>query len=387
MIRQQLSGLSPAQRSLLKASEHVRLAPVGRHVAGRDEIDVLSRELLPDGGIAVYLKAWRDGQPLGFGADGSFEIERVRLYDPPIMVPDPSGTYIRRDELGQAIQTYREDPAAALLDRLFNVVRLVGKEGSSIVPGKTSRTVTVVSPVAGTGTAPVDGRTGRTGVDETWATIRAGAGNESSDTANIFAAPIVYASTTTDQFQRIRRVILGFPTSAVGSDVVSAAVLQIYGQDTDNGLGDGETGIVSCAIGDESALADSDYAVANFGGTDFATRIGGAAWDTGGLNDFDLNASGIAHINGAGNTMFGQRLGWDIDDSAPTWSSNVFTLIAGHAVDNTGTTTDPVLTITHAAAAVGGDIPYYRSNQSGLWLPFLGMEALRRRKNRIRSNS
>src|SRR3989344_2016473 len=42
-----------------------------------------------EGGIEILARAWKDGKQLGFGKDGSVEIERFKIFNPPILVDDP----------------------------------------------------------------------------------------------------------------------------------------------------------------------------------------------------------------------------------------------------------------------------------------------------------
>ena len=69
-----------------------------------------------------------------------------------------------------------------------------------------------------------------------------------------------------------------------------------------------------------------------------------------------MNATGIGNVNGSGNTWFGFYADAILDDAEPTWENNVETGVSWYQVDESGTSNDPVLSITHSASA-GGTVP------------------------------
>src|SRR3989338_7388092 len=46
-------------------------------------------------GVELFARAWRGTQQLGFGSDGSVEIERFRIFNPPILFDFANVTIIR----------------------------------------------------------------------------------------------------------------------------------------------------------------------------------------------------------------------------------------------------------------------------------------------------
>ena len=45
-----------------------------------------------EGGIQIFAQAWNlDGTQVGFGKDGTVDIERFQIINPPILVPDENG--------------------------------------------------------------------------------------------------------------------------------------------------------------------------------------------------------------------------------------------------------------------------------------------------------
>lgn len=110
-------------------------------------------------GVQVFARAWKDGKQIGFGADGTVDMERFRIFNPPIMVPDKNGTYERKNEKGEVTGKYREDPKEALLqvieDNISVMKNIHGDE--KIVLGKKGNTTSTFYPDADTESTSVDG--------------------------------------------------------------------------------------------------------------------------------------------------------------------------------------------------------------------------------------
>lgn len=192
-------------------------------------------------------------------------------------------------------------------------------------------------------------------VSASWATIR---GNATSGTAADSGNPVnhkIRASTTTDEWDRYNRSIYGFDTAAIDDgDVVSAAVLSFFG-DGSSTVDDFTDDLVIDRTIPNSAtsVTSSDYNAADWDEVSQANRINLSAWDTtdGNTNDFTLNSTGEGNINKTGVSWFGMRMGIDFDNSEPTWASAEDSQIGTYFAEETGTTKDPKLVVTHAAAA------------------------------------
>ena len=91
-IEAKLEGKSARERADIKAAEIVNSDPKGTYQDAtyglRIEIQSVAKI---DGGVEVFARAWRGATPLGFGEDGSVEIERFRIFNPPVLVDDPNG--------------------------------------------------------------------------------------------------------------------------------------------------------------------------------------------------------------------------------------------------------------------------------------------------------
>ncbi len=345
-LKERLRDLPADERANRKADEIVSRSRAMTYQYDDLTIEVISIEKI-DGGVQVFAKAWRDGKPLGFGSDGSVEIERFKIYNPPVMVPE------RRFSLASSsFETVLvENPQQALRESVAQTIQIVGKEGTNIVEGKVGNTTSTFYPTAGTGSAPVDGIIYRNGVNETFSTIRGGAGTLSDDTgAELDHQLSTFPTATTNQFTTLSRGITGFNTSTLAGEDISSATFSLYLVQVSNGLGSTGIDVVSVTPASESSLSSSDYAVANFGSTIFATNSGTTLNQ---YHDWTLDSNGIAYINKSGNTMFGTRLEWDVDNSfGGSWSNKTGTRRNYRTADQTGSTEDPKLVVVHETAVV-----------------------------------
>lgn len=325
---------------------------------------VLDIEKIPKG-IAVYFRAFdSENNQIGFG-DGTVDIERLQIFHPAVLVEDPTGDIVRtyQDiEDGEVVRewsvTYKEDYVGAIVTDLTLATNNQISRGleSNIERGKIGQTTTTVRPDGGT----ADGDTDTVLWDFTtsvspWNTQHdlTSVDSNAPTTANVDSR---IRSHFSNNWLSIFRVILGFDTSAVGSDTVSAATLTLTGdglfQDAFN-----QDVVIDHATPPSGggAYAGSDYANSNFDSTDQAPRLDLGSWNTSGTNDFSLNATGLANINGSGDTFFAVRMSGDIDDIEPSYVSNSSSYASFYAADETGTTNDPVLVITHSAGGGGGE--------------------------------
>lgn len=327
------------------------------------EIEIVNVEAI-DGGVQVFARAWSDKVQIGFGTDGTVDIERFRLFNPPILVCDDAGSIVRIQEADDNIgipyaeMRYREDPKQALLESLAHILT-VKKEifgTAAIVPGKVGNTTSTFYPDSGTGGTTIDGQLnhsqgGATGVS--WATLRNGAGTAATATATTTVVSYLRARATSGNYDLMIRSAFGFDTSAIpDTDAISSATLSFYGTAAGS-TQDLTANVVSKTLASNSNLSSSDYAIANYGSTKFSTGKLFSTWNTSGFNDFVLNASGIAHINKTGVTNFGTLSEEEIDNTAPTptgGGSVITSSITCYTADQSGTSQDPTLVVEHASA-------------------------------------
>ncbi len=220
---------------------------------------------------------------------------------------------------------------------------------SAIYPFAISDSATYY-PDADPETTSVDGKVAQSIISTgTWAEIRDGAGDNSSDT-DISASFIGVASTTSNRWSQIVRGIFLFDTSGLPDDVnITAATLSLYGSNkvtisswTLN------INVYSSAPASNTALAAGDYD--SLGATAFSdTSITYANWSITGYNDFALNASGIAAISKTGVSKLGARnADHDVANSAPTWEDQKYTYLYTYMSEK-GEGYKPKLVVTYTA--------------------------------------
>ena len=306
------------------------------------EIEIVETNII-NSGIEVFARAWQDGQQIGFGADGSVDIERFRIINPPVLVPDDNGNVPVEQaaipEMGveQTTYHYREDPEEAVLQVLErNISGLKNKhDDKKIVPGKIGQTTTTVYAGANDGYV--------FDAEPTWAGVRSAGGQGSSFTATILA---VQASRESASNWIIYRSPMPFNTSAVGGDTVSSAVLYFTPQTKDSSGSDNQS--VCLDLVTTITPATGDYAISNWATTDQASRVAFGTMSVDTETSLSLNATGISNINGSGTTNFGFRASYDMDNTTPTDPGGNMRIFP-YASEQSGTTRDPRLVIEHAA--------------------------------------
>lgn len=351
--------LKPAhERAIIKSAKIAELNPIGVYDNSTYGLKIEIKDIKAiDNEVQLYARAWKGTQQLGFSQDGSVEWERFRIINPPILVDDINGDIIREwtdSFTGITKQRkLREDPSQALKESLAHTISLIGKTNNNIVKGKEGRTTLIVYPDADPESTSVDGITRRESVNETWSTIRSGAGTNALP-SNADGSISIGSSLTTNQFKELRREVVLFDTSALTADAtISSAIMSIKANDkTDNlTLGDGfKLVVVSSTPASNTNLVAADFNIANWGSTEFSQRIARSGFTVGSFSNFTINATGLSNISKTSITKFGIRdAGYDIDNVQPTWVIDTFSQINWDAADTAGTTSDPKLVIEYTA--------------------------------------
>lgn len=222
-------------------------------------------------------------------------------------------------------------------------------------------TVSTFYPEGGPNPEAIDGSTGRGGVDETWGTIKGSAGNESSDSATTITQAIL-ASTTTNQWEIMRRSVFLFDTRSLDDGwTISAATMGLVITSVTDDFSD-SLSMVTTTPASDTALVDADFNVGNWTTTKQATdlTLAGLTADSSTYNDFTLNSTGRGNISLDGVTKFGIRNTSENDSGTqPGWGSNSasFAIIASSEEVLSGDKR-PRLVVTHntATAAITGTI-------------------------------
>lgn len=351
MISDKLKTEHPSLRASLKGQEIAKIGPQARQrvqFGGADyDIEIVSLNAI-SGGVEVFARAWKGGEQVGFGKDGTVDIERFRFINPPILVDDPTGDIVFEwvDEItGANTRKLREDPEEAIKQALVGTIKTVGKKGNNIVQGKVGNTTTTVF-------ATEDGRVLRTGTNLTWADLRDGAGTSTSTGATFTPATLQHGSVT-DRFSGMARGIYVFDTSSIGdTDTIDSATFSLYGFAEADASGlNMSMNVFNATPADEGNIVAGDYT--QLGTTAFSdTPIAISAYTLEAYNDFAFNATGEAAIDKTGNTPIGTRNNFDSSNVAPTWSDSAFDFFNAYGMAETGTTKDPKLVVEHTGAAV-----------------------------------
>lgn len=345
------------ERASIKGREIAKLRAVPRTKRDRYDIEIVSTKSI-EGGVEVYARAWDSRGQIGFGPDGSVDIERFRIYNPPILVPDPSGDIVRvreaEPERGIERQEfrYREDLQEALLQVIEHNLSVMKNvhDSSNIEQGKKGRTTSTFYPDPHAESTSVDGYASRNEC-YTFSHIRGTSGNESNDAA--FSDWVVRLSSCgSSNFQLITRSIFGFYTAPIGSDTVSSATFSVRGLTSTTDFFSQSVVVDSVTKSTATSIGTSDYNIGNWDGAEQASnRVAFSSWSTSGYNNFTLNATGTANIVGTTTSWYGLRSSADFDNQAPSWDSNKDSRIMGYFADQSGTTNDPKLVVEHTNSA------------------------------------
>lgn len=152
---------------------------------------------------------------------------------------------------------------------------------------------------------------------------------------------------TVDSLYYIQRGFMDFDTSTIGTDTVTSASVFLYGSAV--AAGDTLSRTINIFSSNSSAtLAVGDYDQA--GTTEYATDIAHTSISVVAYNEFVMNATGIAAIDGGGTTKLSSREAtFDAPNSAPGTKQNIYCFFYSSAT--AGTSTDPYLRVTYGAAA------------------------------------
>lgn len=214
-------------------------------------------------------------------------------------------------------------------------------------------------PDTGSGSTTVNGWVARQNVDETWATIRAGAGTTSfidDTTNNLFVGFIQTTGGYTGKFAVLRRSIFTFDTSAIGSSAaISDAVLSLYGASKyyDGIFAAADTvDIYTSTPASNNNLVNADFQ--ELGSTSQSgSPISYTNWSTTGYNAFTFNATGRGNVSKTGISKFGSRnANYDGDNVSPSGNGdNAQYLIKTYPSGTSGTSQDPKLVVTYTTVA------------------------------------
>lgn len=353
MIKDLLENKTFLESADIKSEEILKLSFSGEYIKNEIKVEILNIGKI-NGGIEVFAKGWKNGEQFGFGLKGDVEIERFKIFNPPVLIEDPLGNIPVVFTVGKDIEVikyFREDPYQALIDELTHTISLVGKVGSKISIGKIGNTTSTFYSQASPATTAMNAYLKYSNAaGESWATITGQTDATTvSDSAAAANAAYTYSDETTNEWEDLFRGMFLFDTSALpDSDNISSATFSLFGNGSKWDSSNLAISIVASSPASNTSVAAADFN--NFNSTKFASDLDITSWNTAAYNDFALNASGIAAISKTGITKFGTRLDADVSGVAPSWSSNVEDGVACYFANQTGTTNDPKLVVVHSAA-------------------------------------
>src|SRR3990167_2707071 len=227
MIQELLKNKTDGEKANIKGLEIAKMSFGARNnvkFSGADyDIEIIGMNPIK-GGVEVFAKAWDQNGQIGFGVDGTIDIERFVIINPPILVTDLNGDIIREyldEHVGETKQRkLREDPILAILQSLTHTISVKKQkfDDRRIVKGKIGNTTLTAYPNASTGTAPIDSILHQTGVAATFATLTAGAGDGNANTIAEVSIWNLRDDTTTNTYTLLRRGGFGFDTSSIATD-------------------------------------------------------------------------------------------------------------------------------------------------------------------------
>lgn len=374
-----LENKTPAERATIKGKEIAKIGSVTRNnvtFSGADyDIEILETIAI-EGGVQVLAKAWDSNGQIGFGKDGTIDIERFNIINPPILVHDDLGD-IEKEVITENeakvpetfIHKYREDPQSALLQSLAHTIKITTENNprGKIIPGKVGSTTSTFYPDANT----IDGKGGRAGTTETWAAGRSGAADTSSSAdASAIAVYMLTDGGDASKWDRVRWYsIFGFNTGDTipVTDTVSSATFSVVPLNTGSAdWWDQNVTVDRSVPASPTALANGDFELADMAlveqtsaRKDLTTDIIGVA-DNATYVDWTLNATGIGNIGKGTDVLswYSLVLSGMFDDVEPGPDAlNKSSHFTCYFADQAGTSTDPKLVVVHAAVVAGGVHP------------------------------
>lgn len=227
-----------------------------------------------------------------------------------------------------------------------------GPMGAGIQPAHMMfATLTTVYPDPSPETTTVDGMIYRNGPCGTWASHRGAttATNALDNVATQWLYVLGNGGCGTNQWYYFYRSFFLFDTSGIpDTDAIDSAIFSVHctSKQNSNGLSLGASLIKS------NPASNTALVVGDFDGVTFerqATDVSYAGISTTGYTDWTLNATGEGNIDKTGVSKFAVVSDADMDNSEPTWASGVCGVDSVYYADQTGTSSDPKLAVTHSA--------------------------------------
>lgn len=358
MLKDLLQNLPEDERATRKGLEISKIGSIVRtnvKFSGVDyDIEIVEMNPIEEG-VEVLARAWNPGgSQIGFGKDGTVDIERFLFYNPGIMTPDGTKRTIHQElprggTVDYEMDNLKEDLEQAILDQLAETIRVKKQkfDGSKIIPNNVGSTTSTFNSVSGAN-SPVDGQVQNNAVGS-WATIHDG----STGTAGTGPSGV-------DDFQAhfnnaserdIRRAIVHFDTAAIDDgDTITDATFSIFIKtftETTSWTGTNVyLRLVTSNPASDSDIVTTDFDFNDFGTTAIGVDLAKASISTSAFNDWVINTPDT-NVSKTGLTKWGVRTGDDVADIEYPNPTN-FTIAASWADDSSN---PPKLVVEHAVPA------------------------------------
>ncbi len=197
------------------------------------------------------------------------------------------------------------------------------------------------------------------GSNSDWATVHDAA--NATQTTDFPPTMNITIGVTIDGRWNLSRGIFGFDTSGLPVDcTITSATLNLHGAIDENDDWGGATwNLYQTSISNNSSLSLSDYDKYNFSSSEFLdTDITISSWNNGGLNSLTLNSAGLNSISKGGYTTFGMRMGWDVDDTPPSYTNSNYSRIQMYTAEQ-GSNYIPALTVTYTTPAINSLVAHW----------------------------
>lgn len=352
--------LTSVERADLKACEGAKALSKRTFVRGDYRIQVVDFGKI-DGGIQVFARIWQKNAQIGFGEDGTVDIERFRIFNPPVLVPDGTKTLLSACDKTSSTSSlckdtyadnYRQDPQEAILLTLINAVS-TGKHHPTghIQKNKVGRTTSVFYTDAGSGgTVNTDGyavSNGKSSFSAACADAGGSTDGNSTGVENYIRVRNVNNATGRSCF----RTFFVFDTTTLSGSTVDSATLSLWGTGVVQDFTGPTYAVYGGTLANNNEIVASDFSGTIGNTTAFSSTFTSGTWTSGAYNNISLNSSGIAYIDTNSKTIIGLRnANYDVAGGTPAGFGN--NSVQGYFADRTGTTNDPFLTVESTASAV-----------------------------------
>jgi hypothetical protein len=297
--------------------------------------------------VTLFVRVWLSGNQIGFGADGTVDVEKLIIKNPPVFVPDETGDIevVGQENpdqpgIGGTVARFREAPLLALRNAVMETLSRKTQfvlNSQAIVPGKVGQTTLTVYPEVGDGYVGMNTTTWSGARDTT-------SGNDLGYTGT--QDIIAKAGRISASDFRVYRGFLAFDTDDIGAGgtIDSATITLRLWQRSCCGYNTRYLNFTSGSQSSTSTLENADYD--NIGTSKWATSLLIDGNETGTPSKvWTLNSTGLSGINKTGFTKCVLRADLDIDNTAPTNDANV----NFYSVESTSY--DPVLVVEYTAGS------------------------------------